>query len=264
MIYELYKDNTKWVESNDACTNLSEIQIVDNMCIVPEHIYLDSLEENEYLESKVIIKENKYFYDKTYLDFIYSARINSYNACKWYGQINKKIPTANSVILEYNDNSLFGLIDNNLKLYPFVKTCFLSPKDIAKNLIYTETKKAYNDILNSPRTNKNACKHLFMREHKNYIYELRCFWSRNKLRAVSLPSYYDITLEDKIYIENFFARYSKYIPYYSAVVDLGMTASGMELIEFNTFGPDMIATAGNFSWKEDWFTLLYSNNICYK
>ena len=87
---------------------------------------------------------------------------------------------------------------------------------------------------------------------------VRCFWSHGKLRAISLDNNIDFTKFDKEDILEFFKNYEKYIPYHSAIVDIGKTIEQIELIEFNTFGPDMKATAGNFSWKEDIMILLFS------
>jgi len=41
--------STKWIEINDSCVDLSEIELTENKCIVPYHIYEDSLIDNEKL-----------------------------------------------------------------------------------------------------------------------------------------------------------------------------------------------------------------------
>lgn len=68
----------------------------------------------------------------------------------------------------------------------------------------------------------------------------------------------------------FFKRWGRHFPYHSAIVDIGKIKSEsssdikIELIEFNTFGPDMYATAGHFSWYEDVLVLLYSKEPVFK
>jgi hypothetical protein len=66
-------------------------------------------------------------------------------------------------------------------------------------------------------------------------------------------------------VVDFFERWGPTLPYNSAIVDVGRVVAsgdqgggGVELIEFNTFGPDMNATAGYFSWYEDVMLLLSS------
>lgn len=142
----------------------------------------------------------------------------------------------------------------------------MSPKDIKQIPIYDNYKIAYNHLRTSDRTKNifdyDPCLdmkfHLFLREQRIYSWEARCFWSRDKLRAVSLPKDMDFSPQDKLQIIEFFNIYSINFPYHSATVDIEKYNNIIELIEFNTFGPDMNAIAGNFSWEEDAMTLLFS------
>jgi hypothetical protein len=102
-----------------------------------------------------------------------------------------------------------------------------------------------------------------MRQIRNYKWEARCFWSRDKLRAISLPSDMDFTDDDKNEILDFFNKYGKYLPYHSVTIDIGK-CDNIEIIEFNTFGPDMKATAGNFSWYEDIMILIWSSTPVFR
>ena len=270
-IYTLPKSRfSRWVETNDADTNLSEIQVTEDYCIVPMHIYQDSLIENDFLD-KFIIEENIHiFYNRKALKDIQETRANSYRACIWYQEIIGKIPTAESILLKISSISeVREGLENNIEKYPFVKLCTMSAKDKKEIPIYNKDKikDALDDLICSDRTNnlfsEPYCfecegKHLFMRMYKKYLWEARCFWSRDKLRAVSMPNFMEYDKKDQDDIIKFFNNYGKYFPYHSATVDIGMTDNGIELIEFNTFGPDMKASAGNFSWFEDVTILLYS------
>lgn len=143
-----------------------------------------------------------------------------------------------------------------LPMYPFVRLCQMSPKDVARALSPEEA------LATSQRTGPllytNPC-HLIMREEKKYLEEVRCFWSRDRLRCVS--GSVEVSEEE---IKAFFYKYGFYIPYHSAVVDLGRTIEGWELIEFNSFGPDLNATVGNFSWREDIEILLNAEEVVFR
>jgi len=274
-----------WVDTNDAETELSEIQVTATHCIVPQHIYKDSLLEDEYLDKLVIDNDMWVLYPRHVLNYIQATRGNSYRACIWYPELINKIPTAPSILLYLTSmTQLWSHLKDNIAQYPFVRLCTMSPKDRKTVPLYDSTtiRDAVKDITHSQRTKNlfsepycDSCsssksvsegcdenlikgKHLFMREQREYEWEARCFWSRDKLRAVSLPVNTEFTSEDKKEIINFFERYGKHIPYHSAVVDIAKTDDAIELIEFNTFGPDMKATAGNFSWYEDVMTLVHA------
>ena len=272
-----HRDNDcKWIEINDAMTSLSEIEITKEYCIVPRHIVEDSLIEDDFLSEIGIDNGITVWYPRETLDYIQNLRANSSRACIWYPEINDKIPTAKSILLEVpTQEKLRKYLKNNITQYPFVRLCTMSPKDRKHVPLYDieNIDDAVDDILKSDRTGnifdepfceECKCKHLFMREKKEYEWEARCFWSRDKLRAVSLPSDMEFTDIDKEEITAFFERYGKYIPYHSTVVDIGKSFDEIELIEFNTFGPDMKATAGNFSWYEDVMILVYSNTPVFR
>lgn len=241
-----------WINSNDCAVGLSEIEVTEEICRVPKHIYEDSLIENEEL-SKQILRETPFdvYYPRKCYEKIQQTRIESYAACNWYPDIS--IPTASSILVPIpSEESLLNSLFQYLPSYPFVRLCSMSPKDIC-NPIFTDPHLALKKLKESPRTFDFCGKHLFLREKKEYHWEARCFWSQDKLRAVSL------TEENKEKeIIKFFEKYAHEIPYHSATVDIGETSSGIELIEFNSFGPDMNATAGNFSWQEDVWDLLFS------
>ena len=256
------KSKNRWVETNDAQTDLSEIKVTDELCIVPYHIYEDSLIEDEEINIDMLEKDRSIIYPRKWFERIQFLREISHQACIWYPEVAGKIPTAKSLLIEFQTlEELQNALKNNLFSYPFVRLCSMSPKDINQIPLYTSWKKALRDLIRSERTGnmlgEGQCKHLFLRKKKEYQWEARCFWSRDKLRAVSLPSWTEFSEEEKNEIVKFFHKYGRDFPYHSAVVDIGKTDQ-IELIEFNTFGPDMKATAGTFSWYEDVMTLLFS------
>jgi len=170
---------------------------------------------------------------------IQEIRALSYRACIWYPEIRNIIPTAESLILPINSiDELFNHLNLNLGKYPFVRLCTMSCKDINELPIYDCPEQVVNDLLKSVRTRDiidepfcDDCngKHLFLRKIKKYDWEARCFWSKDKLRAVSLPFCYDPN--DKQDILNFFEKYKNDIPYHSATIDIGKCNDIIEIHE---------------------------------
>ncbi len=254
------RSENPWIETNDALTDMSEIKVTDKYCIVPYHIYEDSLCDDDYINHDVIENGSNFKYPIKHFSRIQNLREQSYHACVWYPEIKNIIPTAESLLIPIVSSSqVQDELKNNIAKYPFVRLCTMSPKDIKSLPLYDQWETAYNDLTISQRTNDlfEGEKHLFLRKKREYQWEVRCFWSHGQLRAVSIPNDVELTELDKEKILEFFKKYGKYIPYHSATVDIGQTDQ-IELIEFNTFGPDMKATAGNFSWREDVMILLFS------
>lgn len=272
------KKPVKWVETNDAEVNLSEIKIVGDRCIVPIHIVNDSLIEDDYLDNLADYDDigRTVSYPKHCIEYIQDMRRNSFRSCIWYHNIEDVIPTAKSILIELSTvDELRNSINANIDRYPFIRLCTMSCKDKKEIPIYDNKsiETCIDDITTSERTknlfNKPFCegckgKHLFMREVKNYDCEFRCFWSRDRLTAVSSPPYYEASEAEKAAILDFFNIYGKHIPYHSTIIDIGVVDGKIELIEFNSFGPDMKATAGNFSWYEDIMTLLFSQTTVFR
>lgn len=278
-IYEItenFKSKDIWIDTNDindTASALSEIKLTEKECIVPIHIYNDSLVEDDILSDCVDIKITEAIYPRNMFSHIQNVRKCSYRACIWYEEIKDVIPTAESIILEPKSlEHLRILIKENIKSYPFVRLCNMSPKDIKEIPLYEDYEEAFNDIISSKRTKNifdepycfDCCsKHLFMRKKRNFVWEVRCFWSKDRLTAVSLPPYVDFDDHQDVY--DFFTKYKKYIPYHSAIIDIGKNDNGVvELVEINSFGPDMNATSGNFGWYEDIVDLLSSKTTIFR
>ncbi len=257
--------SSKWVEQNDAQVGFSELQIVDDKIYVPIHIYEDSLVDWDIEPSHVLDRILRPFvYPRSLLDAIQEQRVASYHLCHWYDQVVDVIPTAQSLVLPCDNRyDVSSYLNYHLKGQTmFVRLCSMSPKDLCLPLC-TTSEEAWNLLTTSQRTQHrldNPC-HLVLRQPKSFLWEARCFWSRDKLRAVSLSQDSE---EIQKSILDFFTRYGQDLPYHSAVVDIGMTSRRLELIEFNSFGPDLNATSGNFSWLEDINILLNSQEPVFR
>ena len=96
---------------------------------------------------------------------------------------------------------------------------------------------------------------------RKIAWEARCFWSRDRLRGVSCAPH--MSAAERAQVLEFFAAFGARLPYHSATVDSGWAqeTQRVELIEFNSFGPDLQATAGNFSWAEDMHQLLFGEHV---
>lgn len=244
-------------------TDISELQYTSENIFVPRHIFEDSLVDCDAL---VPLYEKKDFvvFSLDVKDMILHQRVQSYAANVWFPVVRDIIPTAPGTLVLIT--SLEMLRD---ALQKAVKPCFvrlgtMSPKDIRNPPVFCFGAEAYAALLSSERTRETLVgNYLFLREVRTYNWEARCFWSRDALTAVCLPYERDADMEHAIL--TFFDTYSAHFPYHSAVVDVGFSdAHGLELIEFNTFGPDLCATAGRFNWQEDYFLLLQSKTVVFR
>jgi len=181
-MYNIYslgekKSNNRWIDTNDAETGLSQIQVTNDKCIVPRNIYIDSLVEDEYLNNLLIDnEEGKIIYPRYTLNYIQEKR-----ACIWYPEISNRIPTSDSILLNIISMEKIKLdIKSNIKKYPFIRLCTMSAKDVKRVPIYNinNIDKAIEDIINSNRTNNlflepycENCmgKHIFMRKKRVYL-----------------------------------------------------------------------------------------------
>lgn len=277
-----------FVSTNDANVGLSELKHVGDLIYVPGHIYRDHLcgaitpevcysfssEPLNFVkaETNPIVHEGQdsfaVFKQEQYED-IMKARVDSCAACHWYEALKDDNITAESIILPVESLSqLYEILDSHLQQYPFVRSCAMSPKDIIDISLFNSpdhkqnVASAFNALMSSERTRDIVGKHIFMRRAQTYKVECRCWYRLDKLRAVSsgdnISSYYKAIVE-------FFQRYSKDSIYETAIVDIGIDTEGkIWIIEFNTFGPDMLATAGNFSWYEDIILLMNSKQPVFR
>lgn len=253
---------------NNCNMPLSELRLVNDEIYVPMHIYEDTLIDTD-LEELGTMTDKFVIYDICMFEDIRICRLNGYRACLWYEHCDK-IPTAKSILYKpKNKEDTTNFIRENIEKYPFIRTCHMSPKDINTKPLFYDVNDAIETLSVSARTcnifsdDNSICKHIFMREKRDFKWECRCFWYRRKLRAVSMDT--ELTTNDKGNISSFFDDYGANIIYNTAIVDLGMTNEGnLELIEFNTFGPDMNATSGHFDWVEDYYDILNADVPIYR
>lgn len=199
----------------------------------------------------------------------------SYYACKWYDYFVKyNIPTINSVLIkgktfeDISDDIEYKLFD-----YQFVRLCNASPKDYTKNCIFDDLESIKTALENSNRTfwmlppHNNHGVHVLMRKVINIDIEMRCFFSE-KLRAVSCNYYLKETertiLQDLVV--GFFNKYSSILPYNQVCIDLGINnnMTNIFIIECNSFGINMNASAELFDWNEDYNLLYFSDTPVFK
>jgi hypothetical protein len=252
-----------WVEQNDAALGWSELEVTNDRLKVPYYIIedLSCVPESEELLSLEFTPLYQTF-PRDKLDTIQRLRRECHNACYWYEEaVEQGIPTAPGVLLQLPPVSVFTL-KAYLARFPFVRHCAASPKDIVERCVFRDPFAALQALHSSPRTRDELVgHHLFLREERNFEWEARCFWSRDRLTAVSCAE-----LEIRPQVEAWFAEFGPRIPYHQAVVDIGFARQTecVELVEFNSFGPDMPATAGNFSWAEDMQQLVFGKTPVFR
>lgn len=257
-----------WIETNDAEVGLSELAVTATRIVVPQHIHIDCLcnyQDDDiccsYEIEPIDSGNGKFIYAREDESKIRTLRLEAYRACHWYYDIEDTVPTAKSILVRVHSlKDIKQTLEKYIEAYPFVKSCGMSPKDIIDPPVFDSSdidlnvENAMMALCQSIRTIDIVNMHLFMREKLEFVIESRCWVRLDKLRAVSsgddITQYYDLIVE-------FFTKHMEHFPYFTAIVDIGITAEHkVYLIEFNTFGPDMIATAGNFSWYEDIAILL--------
>jgi hypothetical protein len=161
-----------------------------------------------------------------------------------------------------------SILEKNLDSDCFIRFCNASPKDITQPIFGPNLSpiEVINIFKKSNRTcymfDGNHMTHLIIRPVVNIEYELRCFWHKHKLRAVSGPLFYvndEMQANIKLIVNQFFIEHGSHICYNSCTIDLGLTNDIPFIIEINSFGLDMLASAELFKWEED-FTILYNSN----
>jgi hypothetical protein len=248
---------------NDCRAALSPILVTETHLLVPIDLWEDALADSE-LEPLAEYQSPAWVsLPKTSWKLVRAVRKRAYRACNWYEElIRRGVPTSPGVLLKPEDwSDARRLLREMLPSHPFVRTCRASAKDVRSHCMFSDEKSAIEALRRSKRTKLfegKPCQpcsdvgcHLFLRRARDYEWECRCFWTRDKLRAVSLPDDF-VSSEARNSIVEFFRRFGPDLPYHSAVVDLGLVRDGeIEIVEINQFGPDMNAGSGRFSWTED-------------
>lgn len=247
--------------TTDNQIKLSEIQVTYNSCIVPRHIFNDSLQSELMFVTK--FTDNYVIFPKRYFSKIQLLRERSYRSCIWFPQINGIVPcTESKLVAVSNINDIKRVLELNIPYYPMVKLCSKST-----NKFYNNHREAIRDftysgipaeILLPPYCDGCPSKHLFFVKRKSYYWKVKCFWSQEKLTAVSLPDLTHLSKTEQDEIIKFFEIYGSYLPYHSCIADIGKTDNGLEIIDINNFGPDVSNNTGNFDWNRDHHLLMSS------
>jgi hypothetical protein len=261
----------------------SKITIKQNEFVVPMWI-LDDVEYHYPEVSKNIVSKSKNgaSFGIIYYDQFVQLRKQIYWLCHWYDElVNADIPVIDAELLcIHNDPvKMKDVLKNKLKTEKFIRFCNASPKDIVEPIFSKDgVDGIIDDIIdvfkNSNRTNYmfelDVVKHdthLVLRPVVKIDHEVRCIWHNYKLRAVSGPTYYvdeDIQQLIKHKINLFFKSYGADIMYNSAVIDIGIENDNIFIIEFNSFGSDMLARIAEFDWEDDFMVLYNSKEPVYR
>ena len=147
-------------------------------------------------------------------------------------------------------------IKKNVALYPFVKTCIMSPKDWNSPPVFASADDAMLALQNSTRTNRLVRDHLhiIMKQKRDYSCEARCFVVADKLKMVCGNMSHDVVIET-------FEKYKLVIPFHYCCLELGMVASTgqVECIEINKLGKDCCIAP--FDYEQDWEKLFIGEEI---
>lgn len=186
-------------------------------------------------------------------------RRKTYYACHWYPSLQRSnIPVLESKLVHFDN--LREDLPNLMKEYPdysFIRACGNSSKDLGVPIFF-DPRKAASALMDSMRTLRvfqEGHKHLLMRKVVEIEIECRCFIHKRKLRAVSLYCHLEKEklreFQEKCI--DFFDRYASDLPYSSAVVEICREKDDerLQIVEFNSFGMDMYASADLFDWEKD-------------
>jgi hypothetical protein len=240
-------------------SNLSEIQINENNKLdIPSHI----LEDSELNEDKdYAIKDIPYITKKRIkatwdcnLENVQNIPIVPF---KIFGNCRKKnkVQISSLQVQKFIENSC-----NELKTSCFfIKTCEFSSKDVRIPIFDNEenvAEKVFKELKSSNRTNNYEERHLIIKVVRNFMIEARCYIYKDKLCVIISKG--DLA-EYKESILDFYKKYKFDIPYHCCCMEIGINDKSknsnfpeIEVIEFNSLGPDLICDISPLSWDQDW------------
>lgn len=223
-------------------TNLSELQVSNGVIHVPPHIQEECELEGEYLLSE--------------WEHVQERRISSFRECEYGAYRLPFVPFVLSEIrADYSEAREF--IKQNMRTLKttFVKTCACSPKDVRNPPISSNVDDCLELLRTSSRTSSVKGSHVVLKTVRSFTAEYRCFWVRERLAFV--VSYTEIPRST---IREFFGRYKFSLPRQSCCVELGATEEhGLEIIEMNAFGPDLICDPSPLDFSQDWERIYATN-----
>jgi len=217
-------------------TNLSELQVSNGVIRIPPHIQ----EECELDET----------YPLSDWEYVQAKRIASFRECEYYAYQLPFVPfvLSNEIQSDYHEAREFiGATMEDINPV-FVKTCVCSPKDVLNPPICSRVDDCLELLNHSSRTSSVKGSHVVLKIPRTFIAEYRCFWVRERLAFV-------VSREEipKDTILDFFAWYRFSFPRQSCCVELGLSEShGLEIIEMNAFGPDLICDPAPLDFSQDW------------
>lgn len=232
---------------------MNKIIVKDQEFIVPTWILDDVGYFYEEIYNWIIKEKDDYvIFNICHLNKFKQLRKQIYWLCHWYDElIEANIPVIKSDVYDVTN---LDILHDILHEEKFIRLCNASPKDISSCLFNGNIDSIIDIFKTSARTSymlESDHIHLVLRPVVKMDHELRCFWHKHQLRAVSGPEYYienTESIKNKIIL--FFDTYGKDIIYNSAVIDIAIHLDNVFIIEFNSFGSDMLAGVGHFKWDE--------------
>lgn len=254
--------------ANSCCHyELSEFRKEENGFISFPHHYYNDYFIDYFDDHNIDVKRAGKGRFKAQLDWetLYRLKHESYSALIWYTPLADN--TFKSYFLAYSDSpKAFEYVDN----WPvFVKLDTVSPKDTGHSCIFNSAEEVLKVFSQSERVQNTVNQPKLLGFNHAYFVrkvdsslrdEMRCFVYHGKLTAVSASN----KVSNKEDVEYFMKIIAEKLPYQNAVVDIGITDSGLKVIEVNDFGPDSPAGAGNFNWREDYFDLHDSTTVTWR
>lgn len=241
-------DPSKCPSAFQTSFTLSEISIDEKDClIIPQSIIEDGNLDNEKI------------YTVSEWDTVIKKRISATWDCKLddFSQDLPIVPFVKSKLIR-DEKMLKEFISQHISEYGFVKTCRFSPKDVS-DCCFTDTNKAVEAIVNSERTKKYKGHHIVMKKIRHFTQEFRCFWYNDKLRVV--VSKESISKDMRKRLTEFFEKYKYSIPFHNCCIELGLSKDyDIEIIEFNSLGPDLICDVSPLEWSQNWEIIMLSSS----
>ena len=178
------------------------------------------------------------------------------DANKYFCNANDwNLPTAPFIVSDQIQDwkQVQHFIEQNINSFPFIKTCDLSPKDWKNPPCFDTVESAMEALQNSTRTKyflNKKCRHVIMKQKRNYTSQSRCFWNGDRLRV-------SIGNMSKNLVLKFFEIYQYSIPFHYCCIELGEFENGkVELIEINSFG--LTCGPDPLDWSQNWHELLFT------
>jgi hypothetical protein len=204
---------------------------------IPDHIYDDCPDLDR---------------DKVYRNFasIVRMRIAACTECCFNDSELPFVPFI-SFLATDDKKELLAMLSDHIAEYPFVKLCSMSPKDVSPTCVFDSAEDALNALTTSSRTRDWAHSHIIMKRRREFDAEFRCFIYKDILRLIVVSEWDCVQLPDTAKVADFISRWRHCLPH-CVCVEVGQSSEyGLEIIELNAFGPDLICDQTPFRWDEN-------------